>query len=731
MTKESIIQSVIEDSNRDDFVMVVDTNVLLQYCFKSLNEIFPDQEQPWLDSAYADMIDCLHKNGKISISYTIQREFRGVLMGKCNNDQDQYKRVIERLGRDYTGTIISDILDKNKRYPRRNQRDWRFNDVTELRDFIETNYPKKLAEHVKQKNSNRQQSNHLGFGIDDSEPSIFVGGDQEILAYCTYLAKAKNVLLYTNDSDFRTFKLEIEEKLNVRIFSNWVDPKYKPLKPAVQNIVQNTAQDTRRDTVKEPHKQDEIPFDPSIDLPSYSPLPSSNIFKELEFKPPRTDPSFHEFVYVPPETPKSKSSKYKSSKNLKQSKSKNTSNGKSSESKKSQTRQIQSRSYNDLPTKYLTKRESKRYPRTEQSTTHTQPEKQPTYEASAYNESVPRTPYKETQGSKESCSRPSLNYDGTDKIYTSHKGRNITIAVIAFLVIGYGFLWALDFYYENYVEIVETDMPNTSDVTSDYTTDTVTTLDVSSNDEENSPIIQPTYDTSCSLCWTGIVTGIDDGDTIFVDGKTVRLSLVSVPYERHGNDAATAHTTSTCPVGMRVLVDPNDVSPKDKFGRFMAKVTCGDTVLNESLYKADLAEIRNYSCKSSEFASESWADDCPQSRAEPSLQPFKSAAKPSQQIVIAPRSFDSSCAEYNRCYMPSTTNLKQGDTIQWVNQDSVVHTIRSGQVHAATVGQLWLHEIEPKGSVRITFGDEYKIGESYYYHCMLHPWMQGVLRVQR
>ena len=114
----------------------------------------------------------------------------------------------------------------------------------------------------------------------------------------------------------------------------------------------------------------------------------------------------------------------------------------------------------------------------------------------------------------------------------------------------------------------------------------------------------------------------------------------------------------------RGTVDPKDMAPKDKFGRFMAKVTCGNTVLNESLYKTGLAEIRNYFCKRSEFAIEFWADDCPQSRVGSPLQPSNSVTKPSQQIVIAPRSFDSSCAEYNRCYMPSTTNLKQGDTIQ-------------------------------------------------------------------
>ena len=155
--------------------------------------------------------------------------------------------------------------------------------------------------------------------------------------------------------------------------------------------------------------------------------------------------------------------------------------------------------------------------------------------------------------------------------------------------------------------------PNVTDTIAGTIKDTIPDVIHDNSNRPNIPLVQPTYDTSCSLCWTGIVTGIDDGDTLFVDDKTVRLSLVSVPYNKQGNDAATAYTTSICPVGMRVLVDPNDMAPKDKFGRFMAKVTCGDTVLNESLYKAGLAEIRNYSCKSSEFAIESWAaDSCPQ-----------------------------------------------------------------------------------------------------------------------
>ena len=133
------------------------------------------------------------------------------------------------------------------------------------------------------------------------------------------------------------------------------------------------------------------------------------------------------------------------------------------------------------------------------------------------------------------------------------------------------------------------------------------TLPKSSSDIVQLDVIQ-NYDETCSMCYVGKITKIIDGDTIHVDGKTVRLSLVDTPEKRdEGFKEATQHTKSTCPVGSFALVDIDDGQPQDKFGRQIAKVICGDVNLNESLLQSGNAVMFTSFCVKSEFMYESWA----------------------------------------------------------------------------------------------------------------------------
>ncbi len=117
-------------------------------------------------------------------------------------------------------------------------------------------------------------------------------------------------------------------------------------------------------------------------------------------------------------------------------------------------------------------------------------------------------------------------------------------------------------------------------------------------------------DTSCSMCYTGIVTRIVDGDTIHVDDNIIRLAMVDTPERGESNyAAATAHTRSTCPIGTTALVDIDDLQIQDRYGRQIAKVTCSGTILNESLLVSNLADVYHYFCSRSEFASEPWLNN--------------------------------------------------------------------------------------------------------------------------
>lgn len=118
---------------------------------------------------------------------------------------------------------------------------------------------------------------------------------------------------------------------------------------------------------------------------------------------------------------------------------------------------------------------------------------------------------------------------------------------------------------------------------------------------------------SCSgnaLCISDKITSIIDGDTIYLKHYKIRLSLVNTPEKNQlGFDDATAFTSSICPIGSTVIVDQDDGQPYDQFGRMVAKITCGDKVLNEELLHNGHAKILTQYCAVSEFSTEVWALD--------------------------------------------------------------------------------------------------------------------------
>jgi micrococcal nuclease len=111
-------------------------------------------------------------------------------------------------------------------------------------------------------------------------------------------------------------------------------------------------------------------------------------------------------------------------------------------------------------------------------------------------------------------------------------------------------------------------------------------------------------------CITGTVTRIVDGDTLDIGNTRVRLTLVDTPeIAEEGYQEARAFTSSLCPVGSVATADEDDGQTEGSFGRMIAKVSCGEKVLNEELLNAGLAEILTGFCARSEFGGESWAKE--------------------------------------------------------------------------------------------------------------------------
>lgn len=111
-----------------------------------------------------------------------------------------------------------------------------------------------------------------------------------------------------------------------------------------------------------------------------------------------------------------------------------------------------------------------------------------------------------------------------------------------------------------------------------------------------------------SLCISGKIERIVDGDTIYVEGHKIRLSLTDTPEKNeYGFSEASDFTRQLCPIGSFVTIDQDDMQPYDVYGRVLGKVHCGDKVLNSELLSSGQANILTQYCSTSEFSNETWA----------------------------------------------------------------------------------------------------------------------------
>ncbi len=83
------------------------------------------------------------------------------------------------------------------------------------------------------------------------------------------------------------------------------------------------------------------------------------------------------------------------------------------------------------------------------------------------------------------------------------------------------------------------------------------------------------------------------------------------------------------------------------------------------------------------------------------------------------------CEEANQCFNPYLTHISVGDTVTWKNIDSSAHTVTSGD---PTNGP---DEIFDSGLFMAggSFNHKFNSSQVTAYFCMVHPWMQGIVRV--
>jgi plastocyanin len=84
----------------------------------------------------------------------------------------------------------------------------------------------------------------------------------------------------------------------------------------------------------------------------------------------------------------------------------------------------------------------------------------------------------------------------------------------------------------------------------------------------------------------------------------------------------------------------------------------------------------------------------------------------------------------NPSYSPDTLTVKKGDSVAVTNKDSVPHTVTNGKDSSdPTSGKLFDTSIVMAGA-SAQFGTTKLAAGNYPFHCTLHPYMTGLLKVQ-
>ncbi len=83
------------------------------------------------------------------------------------------------------------------------------------------------------------------------------------------------------------------------------------------------------------------------------------------------------------------------------------------------------------------------------------------------------------------------------------------------------------------------------------------------------------------------------------------------------------------------------------------------------------------------------------------------------------------CEETNECWSPADITINVGDTVHWMNVDTVAHTVTGGSPANGPSGVFDSSLLMADAVFAFTFDET----GSYDYFCMVHPWMVGSVSV--
>ena len=99
----------------------------------------------------------------------------------------------------------------------------------------------------------------------------------------------------------------------------------------------------------------------------------------------------------------------------------------------------------------------------------------------------------------------------------------------------------------------------------------------------------------------------------------------------------------------------------------------------------------------------------------------------SAQISIQPGAYLEACDKAINCLSPYYETIYKDGIVTWTNNDKVAHTIISGNPQDGPNGVFDSGLISPTA----TFTHVFEIEGEYEYFCVVHPWIQGKIFVEK
>ena len=107
--------------------------------------------------------------------------------------------------------------------------------------------------------------------------------------------------------------------------------------------------------------------------------------------------------------------------------------------------------------------------------------------------------------------------------------------------------------------------------------------------------------------------------------------------------------------------------------------------------------------------------------------PQVETVKETETMIIMPvKAARPDCGPNDECYIPSKITIKPGETVYWKNQDAAFNSVTSG-FYDDPDGLFDSELLDPEDIFSYKFTEE----GIYDYYCTLHPWMKGIVLVER